>query len=242
MNSRLKPVSLSVDLPAGWMATVATAIRSMFAGHLQQNGTRGMRLAAAIKRLHMPRRHQWAKLIFLLVLATCSLLTSGEKLNGEKGQMQHRVGEHIRLESVTFTVLEHMARPSGYHGTIYQRVDTGEIVVVHRGTGPDQGLGQILRDGALTDGAMATARINPQSADAIALTQRAIDRAKDIGGETGITPEVTVTGHSLGGTHAQITAHQFGLRGETSNACGAVSFAGRILQHAATQATTRLLA
>ncbi|WP_454832833.1 XVIPCD domain-containing protein [Pseudoxanthomonas wuyuanensis] len=137
--------------------------------------------------------------------------------------------QNVVLGGITYKVLEHASNPfNGYQGTIYQRVDTGEIIVAHRGTEPDQGLGQILRDGALTDGAMATARINPQSADAIALTQRAIVRAKDIGRETGITPEVTVTGHSLGGTHAQITAHQFGLRGETFNAYGAASLSYRI--------------
>jgi hypothetical protein len=41
-------------------------------------------------------------------------------------------------------------------------------------------------------------------------------------------PEVTVTGHSLGGTLAQITAHHYDLRGETFNAYGAVSLGYRI--------------
>src|SRR3546814_9639280 len=41
-------------------------------------------------------------------------------------------------------------------------------------------------------------------------------------------PEVTVTGHSLGGTLAQITAHHFDLRGETFNAYGAASLGYRI--------------
>ncbi|KAF1718813.1 hypothetical protein [Pseudoxanthomonas wuyuanensis] len=108
-------------------------------------------------------------------------------------------------------------------------MDTGEIIVAHRGTEPDQGLGQILRDGALTDGAMVAARFNPQTADAIALTKRALDYAEQQGRKPGgQVPEVTVTGHSLGGTHAQITAHQFGLRGETFNAYGAASLGYRI--------------
>ncbi|MBB5521186.1 hypothetical protein FHR61_001012 [Xanthomonas arboricola] len=41
-------------------------------------------------------------------------------------------------------------------------------------------------------------------------------------------PEVTVTGHSLGGDLAQVTAHHFGLKGETFNAYGAVSLDRRI--------------
>jgi hypothetical protein len=43
-----------------------------------------------------------------------------------------------------------------------------------------------------------------------------------------ISPEVTVTGHSLGGTLAQVSAHHFGLKGETFNAYGAVSLSRRI--------------
>src|SRR3546814_15396325 len=44
----------------------------------------------------------------------------------------------------------------------------------------------------------------------------------------GSPPEVTVTGHSLGGTLAQITAQHFDLRGETFNAYGAASLGYRI--------------
>ena len=129
----------------------------------------------------------------------------------------------FRCEGIEYKVLEHASNPrNGYQGMIFQRVDTGEIVVAHRGTE------EIIKDGALTDGSMMLSRVNPQARDAIALTQRAIDRAKDIGRETGHAPEVTVTGQSLGGTLAQITAHHFGLRGETFNAYGAASLGYRI--------------
>ncbi|KAF1716629.1 hypothetical protein CSC75_19235 [Pseudoxanthomonas wuyuanensis] len=149
----------------------------------------------------------------------------------------------FEYEGIEYKVLEHTINPfNGYQGTIYQRQDTGEIIFAHRGTEPDQGLGQILRDGTLTDGAMVAARFNPQTADAIALTRRALDYAEQQGRKPGgQAPEVTVTGHSLGGTHAQITAHQFGLRGETFNAYGAASLGSRILQHAVTPAVTRML-
>ena len=126
-------------------------------------------------------------------------------------------------EGVEYKVLEHASNPrNGYQGMIFQRVDTSEIIVTHRGTE------EIVKDGALTDGAMVFSRVNPQEADAIALTQRAIDRARDIGRESGHVPEVTVTGHSLGGTLAQVTAHHFGLRGETFNAYGAASLGYRV--------------
>ncbi len=44
----------------------------------------------------------------------------------------------------------------------------------------------------------------------------------------GVQPPVTVTGHSLGGTLAQVTAHHFDLKGETFNAYGANSLGLRI--------------
>ena len=95
-------------------------------------------------------------------------------------------------EGVEYKVLEHASNPrNGYQGMIFQRVDTGEIIVAHRGTE------ELVEDGAFTDGAMALTRVNPQAEDAIALTQRAIDRARDIGSESGHVPEVNVTRHSL---------------------------------------------
>ncbi|WP_299342412.1 hypothetical protein [uncultured Pseudoxanthomonas sp.] len=143
---------------------------------------------------------------------------------------EHKVGVYppgkrplFEYEGVEYAVLEHASNPrNGYQGMIFQRVDTGEIIVAHRGTE------EIIKDGALTDGSMMLSRVNPQVAEALTLTQRAIDRANDIGRETGYAPEVTLTGHSLGGTLAQITAHHFGLRGETFNAYGAASLGYRI--------------
>ncbi|HLM54153.1 MAG TPA: hypothetical protein VK325_11335, partial [Pseudoxanthomonas sp.] len=146
----------------------------------------------------------------------------GEEHDGKEGQMRHLVNEKITLEGVTYKVLEYMDRTSGYQGAIYQRVDTGQIVVAHRGTEFGR---EFVRDAVVADGGMVAARSNRQAADAIALTQRALERAKDPENLSnyGHIPEVTVTGHSLGGVLAQITAYKFGLRGETFNAYGAVS-------------------
>ncbi|GAB3371630.1 hypothetical protein GCM10027431_20860 [Lysobacter rhizosphaerae] len=124
----------------------------------------------------------------------------------------------VPIEGITYKILEHFDNPrTGYQGTMYQRVDTGDIVVAHRGTE------QMLQDGALADGGMVLARANLQAADAIALTRRAVERAEATGRRTGHAPEVTVTGHSLGGCLTQVTAHYFNLKGETFNAYGAVS-------------------
>ena len=126
-----------------------------------------------------------------------------------------------------YRVLEHVDNArTGYQGTIYQRVDTGDVVVAHRGTEFDR---EAFKDGVLTDGGMVLARANQQAGDAVALTGRALELARSHAERFGTTvPEVTVTGHSLGGTLAQISAHHFGLRGETFNAYGAASLGLRI--------------
>jgi len=132
--------------------------------------------------------------------------------------------ERITLEGVAYDILEHQSNPrTGYQGTIYQRVDTGDIVVAHRGTEVDQGIGPLVKDALWTDGRMVASRLNPQAQEAIELTRHAVERANEIATTKGRIPEVTVTGHSLGGTLAQIGAHHFGLKGETFNAYGAAS-------------------
>jgi len=115
---------------------------------------------------------------------------------------------------------------TGYQGTIYQRVDTGEIIVAHRGTEFDR---EALKDGLLADGGMVFNRSNLQVPDAIELTRKALHLANSQASDfNGHPPPVTVTGHSLGGTLAQVTAHHFDLRGETFNAYGANSLGLRI--------------
>ncbi len=131
----------------------------------------------------------------------------------------------IVRHDVTYKVLEHVDRANGYQGTIYQRADTGEIVVAHRGTEFDR---QPLRDGGLADGGMVFGRVNAQARDAISLTERALEIANKIGEDKGYAPQVTVTGHSLGGALAQVSAHHFGLYGEAFNPYGAVSLEMRI--------------
>lgn len=63
----------------------------------------------------------------------------------------------VNIEGAQFKVLEHYDNPkTGYQGTIYQRSDTGEIVVAHRGTEFDR---EPKQDG-MADGAMVVARVN----------------------------------------------------------------------------------
>ena len=106
--------------------------------------------------------------------------------------------EIVVVEGQRYAVLDHVNnKATGYQGTIYRREGSGDIVVAHRGT---EGA---VKD-ILTDATMVTSRTNPQAADALALTKNAMDIAKDVGKRTGHQPEVTVTGHSLGGALAQV--------------------------------------
>ena len=140
-------------------------------------------------------------------------------------------GKHrmVEMHGINYEILEHYRNAAnGYAGTIYQRVDTGDIVVAHRGT-EVKNLPGVVMDLAYTDGSMVLGRVNPQAQDAIRLTQHALMFAERKGFRNGgHAPEVTVTGHSLGGCLAQITAHHFDLRGETFNAYGAASLGLRI--------------
>ncbi|WDJ89011.1 hypothetical protein JH302_17630 [Xanthomonas campestris] len=136
-------------------------------------------------------------------------------------------GENSRtvvIGDVSYKRLEYIDSPSGYQGIIYRRIDTNEIVVAHRGTETER---ELKQDGVYTDGGMVAARHNRQAAEAIELTKHALVYAQKMG-KDGEAPDVTVTGHSLGGNLAQVTAHHFGLKGETFNAYGAVSLDRRV--------------
>ncbi|WP_231112042.1 XVIPCD domain-containing protein [Stenotrophomonas maltophilia] len=108
---------------------------------------------------------------------------------------------------------------AGYQGIVYLNTKTNEVIVAHRGTEFDR---QALLDGGV-DAAMVTAKINSQLGDALALTKQAIKQAE----ENGYGP-VYVTGHSLGGALAQITAHHYNLPGDAFNPYGAAGLAYRL--------------
>lgn len=124
----------------------------------------------------------------------------------------------FELDGVHYEILEQTTGRSGYQGTIFQRVETGDIVVAHRGTEFNR---QAMRDGLVTDGGMVLLGFNAQEADAMALTRLALETARDANVDACRMPSLTVTGHSLGGTLGQITAHRLGLPAETFNAYGA---------------------
>nr|WP_313287221.1 XVIPCD domain-containing protein [Stenotrophomonas pavanii] len=125
----------------------------------------------------------------------------------------------VTIAGTEYRVLASLNSATGYQGVIYHNLESKEVIVTHRGTEFDR---QPLIDGGI-DAAMVTARVNAQLGDALALTKQAIDLAK----ENGYGP-VYVTGHSLGGALAQITAHHYNLPGDAFNPYGAAGLAYRL--------------
>ena len=166
--------------------------------------------------------------------------TYGRDQKGHDVDLKSLVGKTVTMDDgVKYKILAHVDKPSGYQGTIYQSVDSGAIVVAHRGTEFNR---EPLKDGLLTDGGMVFSRANQQARDAIELTQKALEQAAEDRGAGKKPPEVTVTGHSLGGTLAQITAHHFDLRGEAFNPYGAASLGLRIPEEATPKFVNHVMA
>lgn len=129
------------------------------------------------------------------------------------------VSSDITVGGTKYEVLACRDSGSGYQGIVYLNINTKEVIVAHRGTEFDR---QPMLDGGI-DAAMVTARVNAQLTDALALTKQALRLAE----ERGAGP-VHVTGHSLGGALAQITAHHYNLPGDAFNPYGAAGLAYRL--------------
>lgn len=121
----------------------------------------------------------------------------------------------VFIDEVRYRILATADRSSGYQGTAYERLDTGAVVIAHRGT-------ESVKDG-ITDASMVVVGRNNQLDDAMAFTQRVVEEARKWAELKHQPLNVTVTGHSLGGTLAEITAAKYGLPAETFNAYGPTS-------------------
>ncbi|HZX70514.1 MAG TPA: hypothetical protein VFE77_06815 [Rhodanobacter sp.] len=110
---------------------------------------------------------------------------------------------------------------TGFHATAYKEVaPPHDIIIAYRGTDPDFKHHTITTaQDVFVDFVMVKNKVNLQEADARAFTQEVLDKAQALG----ISGDhITLVGHSLGGTLAEIEASEFGLRGMTLNAYGAV--------------------
>lgn len=131
--------------------------------------------------------------------------------------------DHLRvsLNGKKYVVFGYAADPeNGFHATAYRALDEPHnIIIAYRGTDPDflHHTGTTGQDAAV-DFHMVRDRVNPQKADADAFTAAMIKKAEAHGISM---DQITVAGHSLGGTLAEIEAWEFKLHGATFNAYGA---------------------
>jgi hypothetical protein len=127
----------------------------------------------------------------------------------------------IPLGGKDYTPIAYKDDPhTGFQATAYQHVNldgSRDVVIAYRGTEFGR---EPVHDG-LTDAGMALAGVNAQTADSIAFTKQVMEKAKADADKNHSAVNFTVTGHSLGGTLAEINAYKFGLHGETFNAYGA---------------------
>jgi len=120
----------------------------------------------------------------------------------------------VSIGGIDYKVLDIENNPkTGYQGTAYRRVDTGEVIIAHRGTEPN------IKD-ARADAGMVFSGRNSQLDDAMKFTERAFALAQRRADEKHQPLNIFITGHSLGGTLAQITAAKYGVHAETFNAYG----------------------
>ncbi|WP_430523483.1 lipase family protein, partial [Xanthomonas albilineans] len=160
-------------------------------------------------------------------------------VNSYRNRLQSEVDgtKPITLGGQHYTVFGYANDPiSGFHATAYQSVEVPRrIIIAYRGTDPGLFTGDTTAEKAghalttvqdiAVDATMVRDAVNPQKAAADAFTAQMLAKAA----KQGIPKEhVTVAGHSLGGALAQIEAAEFGLRGATYNAYGAVSLSHHV--------------
>ena len=109
---------------------------------------------------------------------------------------------------------------TGFHATAYQSLATHDVIIAYRGTDPDfRHHPRTAVLDVIADYVMVRDQVNVQKQAADAFTREMLAKAE----QQGLSRDkVTVAGHSLGGALAELEAAQFGLRGTTLNAYGAV--------------------
>lgn len=143
--------------------------------------------------------------------------------------------EKVTLNGVNYLTLAVANDSSGYQATAYQRVDTGEVIIANRGT---EFFKEPYRDVIKADGGMVQTGLNKQLDDAMVFANQVRGIVHQLEQRQHQPIDITVTGHSLGGTLAQIQSCRLRLHGETFNAYGAAGLAygipeggNRIINH-----------
>lgn len=127
----------------------------------------------------------------------------------------------VTLDGITYRVIDTASNPkTGFQAQAYERMDVHphQVIIAYRGTEFDR---EPVHDGGV-DAGMVLAGVNLQTEDSTRFAEKVISEANQHAKDEGRQlPEITVTGHSLGGTLAEINAARYGLKGETFNAYGA---------------------
>jgi len=131
------------------------------------------------------------------------------------------VNHKVDLDGITYRVLDSANDPkTGFQAQAYVREDVQpfQVIIAYRGTEFDR---EPVHDGGV-DAGMVLTGVNLQTADSTKFTEKVMAEARQAAKDEGRQPpDITVTGHSLGGTLAEINASRYGLKGETFNAYGA---------------------
>ena len=145
--------------------------------------------------------------------------------NRSQGQVTEN--QTVSLNGHEYTVFGYKDDPTtGFHATAYRDSATGDIIIAYRGTDPDiKGHTRTTFQDAAVDATMVKAQINLQEASAEIFTKEMLNKAHALAISN---DDVTVAGHSLGGTLAEIESWKFGLHGATFNAYGAASLIYRV--------------
>lgn len=127
--------------------------------------------------------------------------------------------DSVLIHGVRYAVLDSVrSSATGFQATAYLDVDQGKVEIMYRGT---EAMGDGFRDDKV-DLEMVRSRLNAQMPEAEAFTLKVLAEAKELEPRYHHPVEVTVGGHSLGGTLAEVMGYRHGLGGEAFNGYGAV--------------------
>ena len=145
--------------------------------------------------------------------------TAKHALFASKVYERLEVGQLVGDPREGYTVSDVYNNPySGFQAAAFENRDRSETIIAYRGT-------EAIADG-MADLGMVAARLNLQAGESKGFTAEIVSRTRAYARDRGIDSHIEVTGHSLGGTLAQINAAEFGLNGETFNAYGSADLRG----------------
>ncbi len=130
--------------------------------------------------------------------------------------------ESVVVHGTRYAVLDSVSSSAtGFQATAYLDIDQGKVEIMYRGT---EVLGDRLRDDKV-DFEMVRSRVNAQLPEAEAFTLKVLAEARELEPRYHHRVEVTVGGHSLGGTVAEVMGYRHKLPGEAFNSYGSVDLA-----------------